>query len=71
MTMFIAYTRLTVAELEADIPKAIKGIEDWFEANPDRDDCNTQLWMGKELTVSRENIETEVRALAAAIETKP
>lgn len=63
MVGFAIYPRLPEDDLRKMAKEAIEKITEWFQNNPERDDCNAELWYGKQLCVKRSSIAAQINAL--------
>lgn len=61
--MFAVYARMPEEELREIAAETIPQIAAWFEANPDRQDCNIEAWYGKRLIVKRGTISQQINDL--------
>lgn len=67
--MIAIYKKPTKAELRKWVKDAIKQIEAWFKANPDRDMCRTSLWYSEVVEVRRDHVKEDIGNAAKKVET--
>ena len=58
--MIVIYKDVTDKEIRKDAKTSIPKVEAWFEANPKRKSCNTQVWYGEMITIRRGHVEEDV-----------
>jgi hypothetical protein len=60
--MIAIYKKIPAKKIRAEAKQAIKGIEDWFKSNPDKNVCIVGCWYGKQVQIRREHIAEDVNA---------
>lgn len=63
--MLLIYKSIPAKTIRKDAREAIPKIKAWFKANPDRKECNAELWYGKQLKIKADTVEEQVNAAAA------
>jgi hypothetical protein len=56
MASFVVYKRMNKSEYKKAAKEALNGIKKWFDENPKRRVCHTELWQGIQCTVTRKNL---------------
>ena len=64
--MIVIYKTLTETEIRNDAKSAIRKINKWFKANPDRKDCKAETWYGEMSVIRRGHVSKDVNAAAEA-----
>jgi hypothetical protein len=65
MGMFAVYLPQTEEKIRGQIKETITGIKAWFDANPKRKTCTTQLWNGHTIKIKRsDDVDAVVTAAA-------
>ena len=63
--MLASYGIIPVKTIRQEAKKAIRDITSWFENNPKRRVCKTEMWYGKMHSIKRKTITEQVDEAAA------
>lgn len=63
MAGFKIFRRIPETELRASAVDAIRQIEDWFEKNPKRRVCRTELWYDTYHSIKRKDVHKQIDAI--------
>lgn len=61
--MIVVYKSIPIATMKRDGKKSIKGIREWFEKNPAKEECKVEFFYGKIFPVRRDHVAEDVNKI--------
>jgi DNA-binding SARP family transcriptional activator len=61
--MIVLYKRLSEKTLRKEAKDVIKKLQSWFDENPKRRICRTELWYGKYVTLNRNTFKQQIEKI--------
>jgi len=61
--MIVLYKRLSEKTLRKEAKDVIKKLQSWFDENPKRRICRTELWYGKYVALNRNTFKQQIEKI--------